>query len=267
MNTCPSQNHVTEKGYHTTMQHKNSILTLAGIVFLAVALVLGGSAASLTHNSAEASPPAQDDGQTRTITVTGYGSSFGSPDIAYISLGVEVNNPDIATAVNEVDSRMSEVISTLQNEGIAEDDIRTEFYNIYQERNYGPAGAEPTSSTFRASHIIRVTSRNVDQIGNLLSIAISAGANVVNNVSFDISDRGALQAEARSNALVDARDRAEQLASDLGVQISEVVSVREGSTGNIPVEAAMGLGGGGGGGIQGGPLEVTIALTITYAVQ
>jgi uncharacterized protein YggE len=102
-----------------------------------------------------------------TITVTGSGSASGTPDIANLEIGVEMTDPDVATAFEQTNVTVEAVINALIEVGVAREDIRTANVNIYQEDHYGapyalemgrtnemqPEGA----SVFHVRNTVRVT--------------------------------------------------------------------------------------------------------------
>lgn len=242
--------------------------SLIAVVLVLLALPLAGV------HAAEAVPAQQDDDLPgRTITVTGFGYAYGAPDVVRVGLGVEAANADIMVAMNEVSTRMDAVIQVLTQAGVAPEDIRTDYFSVYQD--YSFSGAVPESGepapVYRVSTSVTVTVRTTENVGELLASAISAGANRVDYMQFDISDRGTLEAEARDLAVADARERADQLAATLGLTVGEVVRVVENSDMFSPLPQ---FGGGGGGGDMGsavppisqGQLSVSMAVTITFAV-
>ena len=55
---------------------------------------------------------------TNTITVSGFGSAFGEPDVAYVELGVEQVNESLAEAFTSTADTMNAVIDALVEMGI-----------------------------------------------------------------------------------------------------------------------------------------------------
>lgn len=245
------------------------LVTAAALVLLADIIALAGFAPSTV-----AAAPPQQEGQPeqRTITVTGYGTAYGAPDIVRVVLGVETINSDILTAMEEANTRMDAVIQSLVASGVAREDIRTEYFSIYQDYPYGgpDVSGEDPQVRYRVSNTVNVTVRDTENVAQLLADAVSAGANVVNYIQFDIADRASLESEARQDAVSDARERAQELADTLGLTLGDAVQVEERTDLYSPV---MGLGGGGGAGaavsappISQGQLSVSMAVTITFAV-
>ena len=241
---------------------------------LMIALVMALFAVPMLH-TADAAPPAQDTGQPHTITVTGSGTAYGTPDVVQVGLGVDVSNADIQVAMNDASNRMNAIMQALEAGGVDQKDIRTDSFNIYQDNSQsGPAGpqAQEGQPVYRVSTTVSVTVRQTDKVGNLLAAAVNAGANTVNYIQFSIEDRTALESQARKLAVADARSRAEELAGLLGLTLGEPLQVSEGSSSTPPV---YGLGGGGVYAasvaapppISQGTLSVDMSVTITFAVS
>lgn len=238
-----------------------SILTLAVLV----AAVAFGSVAQPSQ-AQDPSSPAQ-----RFIRVTGSGSAAGAPDVVYMGLGVDSTDPDINAALADNNSRIEAIKAALSELGIASTDVRTEYFNIWRDTGYyDPNMPDANTPTFRISHSLYVVLHDTTKVGEVLGAVINAGATTVNYVNFDIADRGALEADARIDALADARDRAQQLADQLGVTLGEVISVVEYSnSGYYPTYDMAGGAGGGAGNppITAGNLSVGIQLEVTFSLQ
>jgi uncharacterized protein YggE len=214
---------------------------------------------------------AQDDDEINTITVNGFGSAHAAPDVALISVTIDTSNPDVAIAVNDANSRVEAVMASLATFNIPEADIRTENFYIFRETFYGPDG--PTGEgTFRVTNTLRVTARDTEAVSPILAAVLEAGATGINGVSFTIEDSDALESEARSAAVADARAVAAELAELAGVNVGDVVAIAELGGGNGPFFDQFGFGGGGGGGgagigappIEGGALTVNVNVQVTF---
>ena len=60
-----------------------------------------------------------------TISVTGSGIAFGSPDIAVAPIGVHTQSENPSAAVSENTDKMNAVIAALKDLGIEDKDIQT----------------------------------------------------------------------------------------------------------------------------------------------
>ncbi len=250
------------------MSHKKALMVMGTLAVL-VAVLAG--ALKLSAQPASAAPQQQAGESPRTITVTGYGSAFGAPDIVTLGLGVEIVNTDIVAAMDETTARMNAVTEALKAGGVAAEDIRTDHYSIYQDYSYSPTamGETPSEPQYRVSVGVTVTVRETETVGELLAAAVQAGANMVNYLQFDIEDRAGLEAEARNLAVADAQSRAGLLAAALGLSVGEPLSITEGGS----VYPVVGLGGGSSAAyaeaaaISQGTLRVDMQVTITFALQ
>lgn len=206
-----------------------------------------------------------------TITVTGIGTASGEPDVAFIELGVEMTNPDLATAYAEAAETMQQVIDDLVDLGIDRNDIRTSSVNVYPQDIYNPETGQPGDRTYRVSNTIRITVRDVEDVEPVINTAVNAGANSIYNFNFGILDTDALEESAREAAVANARERAEQLASALGVTVGRPVVISESygsSTPPIPYagrgmafDTAQSLP------VETGQLDVSVQILVTFELQ
>ena len=174
------------------------------------------------------------------LLVVGTGTVEADPDIAHLTVGIDLKGSDPAAIVADASSRMERILAAVQTSGVAEDDIRTTAYNLWVEPRYNPDTGRPTGEQdYRISHSVRITVRNLDQVGTILAEAVNAGANKIGNVSFSVEDSDALVDQARNQALVDAREKAQSMATTLDVTLGQVISVSEsGGGGAIPYPMA-----------------------------
>ena len=137
---------------------------------------------------------------------------------------------------------------------------------------YCPSGRQVLTG-YDVSESVSVKLRDLSKAGSLLASLGSTGVENLNGPSFDVDNPDAIQAEARTKAIADARTKADALASELGVRIVRVVSFSENngsypgpimyamnaSTGAAPKAAAPE--------IAAGQQKVTDSVTVTYEIQ
>jgi hypothetical protein len=212
---------------------------------------------------------AQDSGEAypvNTITVTGSGSAFGTPDMATIEVGSEVFDQDVSAAFARANETTDAIIEAIVNTGVAREDIRTVNLSVFNTTRFMPETGEV--SGYSVNNNVRVTVRDVSAVEQVIDAAISAGATNLFGLNFQISDPTALEQDARAEAMDNARTRATQLAELIGAQLGDVIIVNEtpgGFSGPMP-QAFMGGGGGGGAVVEPGQSTVTVNLNVTFAI-
>jgi uncharacterized protein YggE len=240
------------------------LLALALVMLLALT---GCAALGVVPTAAPA--PIQSPAPTNSITVNGIGRANGSPDIAYIQLGVDIANSDIGQAVGEANRTMDAVTEALKGMGVASEDLQTAGFNVWTEEVYDPVAGGPTGDRlYHVSNQLRVVVRDLSSIEGLLDDALGAGANNINGLTFSIEDTSGLIDNARADAVADAQTRAEHLAAQMGVTLGDPISATElTSSDPIPVAQATGIGGGGGAPvISEGQLSVVVQVSMTYSI-
>jgi len=206
----------------------------------------------------------------RTLSVTGTGMVTITPDIAYISIGVHTEAPSASEAVDENNAQTQKVIDSLKKSGVAAEDIRTTNFSIWPNQKYDPQG-QPTGTTYAVDNTVYVTVRDLTKMGELLDAAISAGANNIYSVSFDLADKSADTKKARDLAVKNAQNQATELAATAGVTLGEVQTISYSDSGTAPY---MDYGKGGGGAapaasvpINPGTLQLTTTVSMTYFIK
>jgi uncharacterized protein YggE len=117
--------------------------------------------------------------------------------------------------------------------------------------------------------MVSVTVRALDTVGDVLDAVIEAGANNIWGVTFSLEDPKLAQADARTEAIADAKARAEALAGLAGIKLGPVMSVSEiiGS-GAYPAlsMAVTDRAAGGAESISPGELEVAYQVQVAYFI-
>jgi uncharacterized protein YggE len=170
----------------------------------------------------------------QVITTTGQGKVETAPDMATISLGVthEAKRADSALALTS--DAVREVLSRLEQAGIAQNDIQTNSLSLQ------PVWSRPTSGTnaparitgFVARNSLSVRVRDLDKLGGVLDLVVQEGANTFDGLQFSLQDPEPTMAAARADAVRDAMARAQQLAEAAGVTLGPVQSISE-NTGSV----------------------------------
>ncbi|KPK94106.1 MAG: hypothetical protein AMJ88_05210 [Anaerolineae bacterium SM23_ 63] len=192
--------------------------SLSVALLIALALTIAGCSASPGNAVSEASS-----NSTATITVTGFGRARANPDRASVSVGVIVADEDITRAVEESNEIIARITDAVKGLGVPESDIQTTNFSIWTEEQWDrETGLRKEENLYRVDSTIQINVNDNEKIGRILEASIASGANNVYGLNFGIQDPSSLAADARIRALDDARQRAEQIAQELGMTLGEV---------------------------------------------
>lgn len=205
-----------------------------------------------------------------TIYIEGEGRVTGTPDIATLSMSVETKGETVAEAQVENTQTMNKIIELLKGMDIAEDDIQTASYNVYENTEWNAETESYESKGWIVSQTVTVKVRDTERIGDVLAMAGQNGITNIFGPTFTIDDPTNLKAEARTKAVEDAQKKITELSRALGVQIERVVGFSEWY--EMPGKGypfanfalAEGMGGGEVPSIETGSLEVIMHVSITY---
>jgi len=206
------------------------------------------------------------------IAVAGEGKVSVRPDIGLLNLGVEVTAATVADARNQAADAMQAMQDTMGAEGVAAEDIKTQYFNIYPQYNYYD-GSAPTITGYTVSNQVAVKVRNLDKVSAVLDAAIEAGGDAVrvNGISFTVEDPESFLSDARREAVANARAKAEVLAEAAGVKLGDAISINESSNfgGDMYYPAAdMRQGGMGGGAtpVNPGEQDLLVYVSVVFSI-
>lgn len=204
----------------------------------------------------------------RTLSVTGTAQAALTPDIAYINIGVHSENVDAKEAVASNNASAQSVKDALKGQGVDAKDILTTNFSIYPQDVYGPDG-QKTGSKFVVDNTVYVTLRDLTKIGDILGAAVSAGANSINGITFDVADKTPYLAQARKAAVDNANLQAQDLAKAAGVELGPVQTLSYYNNYASPVAMDMKAVGGGGASVpvSAGQMTVTVDVNVVYEIK
>lgn len=191
------------------------------MIFLAMALRIGAQ-----EPDTKLPPSIRTSGES-VITVR--------PDRVQIDIGVTTRADTSQTAASRNAAQLEAVLADLRRQLGSGADIKTISYSLSPSYRYPTTGGEPTITGYTATNIVRVTLDDLTQIGKVIDTATSTGANRIQGLQFTLKNRQTVEAQALSEAAVNARKKADTLAAALGMRIVRILSVSESSPGAIPV--------------------------------
>lgn len=171
------------------------------------------------------------------VSFSGEGKVLAKPDIAKFVFTIISDGEALLKVQEENTFHSNRVVEFLKKSGIEERDIKTSSYNIqpqYSSSRPCPlggscsdSGKRPKILGYQVGNAFEVKIRALEKSGDIISGVVSAGANEVGNLEFNIDNEEILREEARSLAISDAKKKAAVLAKQLGVRLGRIVSFSE----------------------------------------
>lgn len=207
--------------------------------------------------------------QRDQVTVPGSGAAYGEPDQAVLELGVEAADRDARSVIDATSEGMRRLLQALESQGIPDRDVRTVRFDLHREEPYDDRGEEATPVRYRLVHLVEVTVRDVNAVGDVLVAAVDAGADRIGSVRFGLAEPAALEERARRAAMDDARAKARQLADAAGRSLGAALRIDE--AGDVqpprPESARMMSLGGDAAPVTTGRLAVRVSVRVVYELE
>ena len=195
------------------------------IIAVVAALSITACTANPAPAGAQAAP--ETDAQPRTLTVSGNASVSRSPDRAWINLAVESPGATAADASDANARAMQAVIAAVRAQGIAAERIQTQRLEL-RPRYDRPREGEPSIVGYTAVNQVRVRIDDLERVGAVVDAAVTAGANRVTGIAFELADPAEAYHAALRQAIAGAREEAEVAADALGESLGPPVQVSTG---------------------------------------
>lgn len=187
-------------------------------------------ASALAIVVAVVAPPAFAQIATPAISVSGEASVAAAPDLAILDAGVTSDARTAREASDFNNAAMGKVLLALKNAGIPERDVQTQRLSLQPQYSEQRNAASPTITSYRASNRVAVKLRDMTLVATTLDLLVGAGANEIGGVDFSVAQPSKLLDDARTQAVADARRKAEILAKAAGVELGAALIVSEDSS-------------------------------------
>ena len=212
------------------------------------------------------------------VTITGQGKVAYTPDLAIVTLGVQIDKVVKAEdALNQLNAKMDSIIQAVKGIDIVSSDIQTQNYSLYPQYDYKDNISSVSGYNANQQLVIKVANYDKDpaRLNKVIAAASKAGANQVAGLTFDSSILNDLKQQARVKAIEDAKNKSGELAAAAGVQLKEVSGWWENTIQPLPYSSyGYEKGGMGAGGamttdpqITGGSREVIVEVGVTYYLK
>jgi uncharacterized protein YggE len=196
------------------------------------------------------------------IITSGDATVTKRPDIAFLSAGVDSQASTAAAAQKNLANQAAKLIARIKTLGVPDQDINTSGYSI------GPRyTSNGTIDGYQASEQLLMKWHNVDNVGTALDALVQEGGATRIGVSLGLNDPKVAQAEARTLAIGDARTRAAAMARAAGVQLGQVLSVSDNTSGVRGPNYSLAPGAADAGTqVPVGQLDIVVTVEVDFAI-
>lgn len=204
------------------------------------------------------------------------------PDEAILSVSTQSRAPTASAALETNKAKTEKLVEAIRRAGIGDKDIQTEGVNINPDYRYHQVAGRGESHLigYVASNSVRIKTRALDRLSNLLDTLASAGADQVYGPNFAIADPAPLRRESRKRAMERGQAEATEYAVNAGFSRVRLLSVEEGiSSRSTDIIVTASRQGGAppppppppaaesGGSIQLGQIETGVSLALQYRME
>jgi uncharacterized protein YggE len=151
----------------------------------------------------------------------------GTPDIAAVSVGVQSLGQTAALSLSDNAARMDNVIKALIARKIPRKDIQTVGISLNAEYDYSVQGKPPRFNGYRVNNSVRVITRDIAKLGDLLDAMVKAGGTNVDGPYFSIENPEPALIIARDRAMMSANAQAVAYAKRAGFAKARLLTVTE----------------------------------------
>ncbi len=169
------------------------------------------------------------------LDVTAEGRTTRVPDLATIRAGVVSQATTAAAALSDNAQRMAKALAALKRAGVASRDIATSSVQLAPQYRYAD-NQPPVITGYQATNTVSIRFRDVAKSGTILDALVAEGANQIDGPNLSIDKPDAALDEARTDAIAQAKRRADLYAKAAGLHVARIVSIAESGqdTGGAP---------------------------------
>ncbi|MDP4030790.1 MAG: SIMPL domain-containing protein [Candidatus Beckwithbacteria bacterium] len=168
------------------------------------------------------------------ITVTGQAKQQVANQIANFNVSVTQADKDKQAAVEAVNQEMDKIIKAVKGLGVADKDIKTQNISVHEievaetEIMIYPPRPRSGEKQWQASNSLAIILREVDQTQALADLLQGFSLAQVSGPGFSLDESSDNDAELLTQAVEDARKKAEQVAAASGRKLGKALTVSEG---------------------------------------
>jgi len=188
-------------------------LTIAGLVILGSVLAVAPAAA-------------QDDDRS-TVSVNGKGTVTAPPDQALVRFGVATRAETAGEARTQNARAAKTAMNAVRGLDVPEEKMRMERLRLQPRYEYNDEANRRELAGYEATRQVIVELGRLEVLPQLVADVVEGGANKLDGIDYQLSDRSQLRNDALRKAAQAASEKAHLLAETLGEQLGGARTIAE----------------------------------------
>jgi uncharacterized protein YggE len=199
-----------------------------------------------------------------------------APDVVILNFAVESRGDSVAVARAEAAQAMTDVLASVQANGVLERDIQTTGFRIQPITVFeevlrgGIRQREPKIIGYEVTNSATAKIRLLGTVGVVIDELAEAGGDTIriNGISFSVDNPKPLEIEARDLAIRDAMAKAGQIAGVAGVTLGPAVFISDQSSTALNQESSvLRMDSALSSPIVAGELDVSIRVQVVFSIR
>ena len=169
------------------------------------------------------------DAQTiRTLAVTGHAKQALTPDAFSMNFSFEQRGEDLVDLKTDVDEQVARATERLLDNDVKESNIRSMDVTVYPwvERR----DSEQINKGFVYRRTVYFTHENIEAFDSIIKKIASLSPSQIGQLSLINQNLESVQRELTKKALSNAREKADEMASVMGMEVGHVLFMSDGTT-------------------------------------
>ncbi|WP_054685511.1 SIMPL domain-containing protein, partial [Rhodothermus marinus] len=162
-----------------------------------------------------------------TITVQGEGVVRVQPDRATLRFAVVTRDLDPEQARRRNAEASRRALNAVRALGIDERKLHLEALTLHPMREYNPDLRRWEEKGYEVQRVLRVELDDLDRLPEVVARVVQQGANRLQGIQYDVSNREAVRLAALQAAVRNAREKARQMLSELNREVGDPIRITE----------------------------------------
>ena len=159
---------------------------------------------------------------TPQINVAGEGKVRVVPDQALISVSVDTKGNKAADVKKQNDETVERVIQAIKRHNLPKEDVQTKRISLNPVYDW-----EKKKYSYNATQTIEILLKDLNKYDGLMESLVDAGINRISNVEFRSSKIEQHKTEARKQAMLEAKKKADDYVSVIGQKVGKALNISD----------------------------------------